>query len=72
MALDAAGKSGGIAILWLPQVVELSNWSINKFSLLEDFHHLVSGAKGTLVNIYGPSSFLEKQAFIDFLEWSNR
>ena len=25
MALDATGKLGGIAILWLPQVVELSN-----------------------------------------------
>ena len=71
MALDATRKSGGIAILWLPQVVELSNWRANKFSLLADFQHLVLGAKGTLVNIYGPSSFPEKQAFIDFLEWSN-
>ena len=60
MALDAAGKSGGIAVLWLPHVVELSNWSANKFSLLEYFHHLVSGVKGTLVYIYGPSSFPEK------------
>ena len=31
----------------------------------------MSGAKGTLVNIYGPSSFPEKQAFIDFLDGSN-
>ena len=38
---------------------------------MADFHHLVLGANGTLVNIYGPSSFSEKHAFIDFLEWSN-
>ena len=60
MDLDADGKSRGIAILWLPQVVELTNWRANKFALLADFHHLVSGVKGTLVNIYGPSSFPEK------------
>ena len=28
--------------------------------------------KGTVVNTYGPSSFPEKQAFLDFLEWVNR
>ena len=60
MALDAAEQSGGIAILWTPQVVELSNWRANKFSLIADFHHLVSGVKGTLVNTYGPRSFPEK------------
>ena len=60
ISLDAVGKSGGIAIFWLPQVVDLTNWSANKFSLMADFHHLVSGVKGALVNIYGPSSFPEK------------
>ena len=71
MALDAAGQSWGIAILWIPQVVELSNWRANKFSFIADYHHLIFGAKGTLVNTYGPSSFSEKQAFLDFLEWAN-
>ena len=72
MALDASGQSGGVAVLWNLQVVELSNWRANKFSLIEYFHHLVTGMKGTLVNTYGPSSFPEKQAFLDFLEWVNR
>ena len=71
MALDAAGQSRGIAILWIPQVVELLNWRANKFSLIADFHHLISGVKGTLMNTYGPSSFSEKQAFLNFLEWAN-
>ena len=71
MALDAAGQSGGIEILWTPQVVELTNWRDNKFSLIPYFHHLISGVKGTLVNTYGPSSFSEKRAFLDFLEWAN-
>ena len=67
-----AGQSGGIAILWIPQVVELSNWRANKFSLIADFRHLVTRMKGTLVNTYGLSSFPEKQAFLEFLEWVNR
>ena len=61
MALDAARQSGGIAILWIPQVVELSNWRANKFALIVDFHHLVSGAKGTLVNTYGPAASLKSR-----------
>ena len=70
MALDATKQSGSIAIFCLPQVVDLTNWSTNKFSLMDDFQHLDSGVKGTLVNIYGPSSFPKKQAFIDFLDWT--
>ena len=70
MALDVAGKSGGIAIFWRPQVVGFTNWRANKFSLMVDFQHLDSGVKGTIVNFYGPSSFPEKQTFIDFLDWT--
>ena len=60
MALDVVGQSGGIATFWLPQVVELLDWRANKFALMADFQHLDSVAKGTIVNIYGPGSFLEQ------------
>ena len=40
MALDAVGKAGGIAILWQPGVVELSDWCAKKNSLMADFHLL--------------------------------
>ena len=36
---------------------------------MEDYHLLDSGMKGSLGNVYGPSSFPEKKAFIDFLSW---
>ena len=70
MALDAIEKSGGIAIFWRPHEMDLTNWRANKFSLMADFQHLDFRVKGTLVNIYGPSNFPEKQAFIDFLDWT--
>ena len=69
MALDVVGQVGRIEILWKPRVVELSGWRANKFSLMADFCLLDFGVKGSLGNIYGPSCFLEKHAFIDFLGW---
>ena len=71
MALDAMGQEGGIAILWQPEVVEISDWHANKFSLMAEFHLLDSDVRGSMGNVYGPSSFLEKHAFIDFLVWVN-
>ena len=70
MDLDATGKLGEIAIFWHPQVVDFTDWRANKFSLMADFQHLDSRVKGTIVNVYGLSSFPEKQAFIDFLNWT--
>ena len=60
MALDVAGKSSGMAIFWCPQVMDLTNWHANKFSLMAEFQHLDSGVKGTIANVYDPSSFPEK------------
>ena len=60
MALDAVRQSRGVAIFWQPRRVELSEWRANKFSLMEDFCILDSRVKGSLRNVYGPNSFLEK------------
>ena len=57
------------AILWQPRVVELSDWRADKFVTMACFHLLDSRVKGLLGNVYGPSSFPEKQAFIFFLNW---
>ena len=46
MALDVARQSGGLAILWHPQVVDITDWRENKFALMVDFQHLDSGVKG--------------------------
>ena len=69
MATDAAGQSGGIAILWHPRLVELSNWRANKLALMAEFCFLDSGVRRMTGNIYGPSSFQAKQSFLGFLQW---
>ena len=60
VALDVVRKSRGVAIFWQPRRVELSEWCPNKFALMVDFCILDSGVKGSLGNVYGPNSFLEK------------
>ena len=69
MALDVAGQSSGVAIFWQPRTVELSDWRANKFALMADFHILDTGVRGSLGNVYGPSSFPEKHTFMAFLSW---
>ena len=69
MALDAVGQASGVAILWKPRVVELSDWRENKFALIAYFCILDLGVKGSLGNVYGPISFPAKQYFIGFISW---
>ena len=35
MATDAEGMGGGLAILWNPRLVDLSEWRASHFSLME-------------------------------------
>ena len=69
VALNAVEMAGGCAILSYPNVVDLTEWHATQFVLIASFRHLSSGSKGSLMNIYGPSAFPKKHAFLDFLEW---
>ena len=60
---------GGLVVLWKPNSICLSGWRTNHFSLITTFTVLETGAKGTLVNVYGTSSFPHKTAFLNFLTW---
>ena len=71
MVIDASGMPRGLAILWNPNSICLSEWRANHFSLITNFTILETGAKGTLVNVYGTSSFPHKTAFLNFLTWMN-
>ena len=61
MALDAAGQTGGVVILWQLGVVELSEWRANKFSLMVDFRIIDSRVRGSLGNVYGPTTSLRRK-----------
>ena len=60
----------GIAILWHPSMVDLTEWRANQFSLMVNFQLLDTGIKGSWMNVYGPSDFPQKKDFLDFLSWT--
>ena len=67
MALDVDGMKGGIAILWSDSKVNLMGWQAGHFSLAAEFQIWGSKVGGTIVNIYGPSAFPQKQEFNNHL-----
>ena len=63
MATDADRMAGGMAVLWRPSIIDLSEWRSNHLSLIAKFKFSGSRIIGTLVNGYGPSAFPQKHAF---------
>ena len=69
MALDTDSSKGRMTILWKPREVDLLERRAGHFSLLAEFQILGTEIRGTIVNIYGPSAFPQKQAFVHHLHW---
>ena len=69
ITIDARGVAGGISISWNPNKVSLSNFLATSFSISASFHHIDSGVKWVLTNVYGPSHPWEKSKFLDSLEF---
>ena len=69
MSMDIDGMKWGMEIIWKPKEVDLLEWRAGHFFLIAEFQILGSEIRGTIVNIYGPSAFPQKQAFIHHLRW---
>jgi len=69
VAVDAQGASGGLAILWDPRQVKLSNFLATRRSISADFQIIGAGGLGYLTNVYGPNAPGDKPEFLNYLEW---
>ena len=69
MVLDVVGMVGISEIISQPNVVYITDWRATQFMLIAEFKLLNLGTKGSLMNIYGPSSFPKKKSFLYFLGW---
>ena len=69
MELDVDGRKGALAVLWHDREVDLMGWRAGHFSLVADFQILGTEIRGTIVNIYEPSAFPQKQEFVHHLRW---
>ena len=56
-------------ILWRPEEVYLTNFWATRFSLSTDFQVCNTLVRGALTNVYGPSIFPQKVAFLETLSW---
>ena len=69
MVTDAVRMVGCLVVMWKSKSIDLMEWWANQFSLMSNFNFLELGDKGTLVNVYGPSYFPQKQDFMNLLNW---
>jgi len=69
VGVDAMGATEGLGILWNPKAVRLEEFRATHFHLSASFHILGTNIRGTVTNIYGPSTTLNKPSFLDSLQW---
>ena len=53
--LPSVGRSGGIIVIWDPQVVELGDSRIGSFSICCKFKSLEDNFEWGLIGVYGPN-----------------
>jgi exonuclease III len=66
---DAAGASGGLAILWNPRHIALEDPFSTVGTLTARYEVIGSNHEGTLTNVYGPQNSQEKSKFLDKLAY---
>eukprot|EP00253_Pinus_taeda_P004296 PITA_04296 len=65
ISVDASGASGGLAILWNPQIVSLDNFHATLHLIQAKFHLIGTKIHGHLTNVYFPQIIQQK---LDLLE----
>jgi hypothetical protein len=70
ITLDAQGSAGGLALLWNPSEIYLSDFFSTKYSLSTHFQLTGSSLSGTLTNVYGPNLLLTNYTFLPLLSSS--
>jgi len=65
---DSIGASGGLAILWDPHKVTLSNPFTTTGTITAHFTALGTTQEGAITNVYGPQGSQDKDKFLERLE----
>lgn len=68
IAIDAIRIVRGLAIIWNPSKVSLSNFVAMSHILSVEFHVIGSNVKGIISNVYGPYLDYQKLGFLGELE----
>jgi len=71
VAVDASGASGGLAIAWNTQAIDLSDFHASHHLIQAAFHILGTNVHGNLSNVYFPQDTGSKIALLDTIEALN-
>ena len=69
MALDAKGSSGGLEIVWDPNLLHMEGFFSSIHTLLGWFRILGTNQAGVITNVYGPQQTEQKISFLNHLRW---
>ena len=71
VAVDAVGSSGGLAIAWNPQALQIGNFHASHNLIQATFHPIGTNIHGHLSNVYFPQDLASKVALLNTLEHLN-
>jgi len=71
VSVDASGASGGLAILWDPQVLTLQDFHAAHFLIQASFHLIGTNIHRHLSNVYFPQNLQQKLDLLDTLTTLN-
>ena len=67
VSVDASGASGGLTIIWNPQVLSLYDFHASHYFIQTNFHLVGTNTHGHLTNVYFPQDLHKKMELLDTL-----
>lgn len=71
VSVDASGASGGLAVIWNPQILTLQYFPATHFLIRATFHLIGKNIHGHLSNVYFPQNLQQKLELLDTLSVLN-
>ena len=65
--VDASRASGGLPIIWNPQIISLSNFHVSHHFIQNSFHLVGTNSHGHRTNVYFPQDALKKFTLLSTL-----
>ena len=71
VTIDAQGYSGGIALAWNQEAIQMDTYWTTRRTITTQFHYRGTDIQGFITLVYGPNAPEEKQAFLDRLHYTS-
>jgi len=69
IATDAKGNSGGLAIIWDPNILHMEGFFSSMHTLSGWYRVIGTNQMGVITNVYGPQQINQMVIFLKHLSW---